>query len=96
MNAYDVIIKPVLTEKAYDDIPNKKYCFYVHVDATKTDVKEAIEKIFDVKVEKVNIANVKGKVKRERGTEGRTAKRKKAFVQLTDKSKSIPFFDSLN
>ena len=96
MNAYDVIIKPVLTEKAYDDIPNKKYCFFVHVDATRTDVKEAIETIFDVKVEKVNIVNVRGKVKSERGTTGRTAARKKAFVRLTDKSKSIPFFNSLN
>ena len=96
MNAYDVIIKPVLTEKAYDDIANKKYCFYVHVDATKTDIKTAVEKIFDVKVEKVNTVTVNGKIKRERGFEGRTAKRKKAFVQLTEKSKSIPFFDSLN
>lgn len=95
MNAYDVIIKPVLTEKAYENIPNKKYCFYVSVDATKTDVKSAVEKIFEVEVESVNIVNVRGKRKRERGTVGYTAARKKAYVQLTEKSKTIPFFDSL-
>ena len=95
MNAYDVIIKPVLTEKAYDNIPNKKYCFFVDVKATKTDVKAAIEKIFEVDVESVNIVNVRGKKKRERGTVGYTAARKKAYVQLTGKSKTIPFFDSL-
>lgn len=95
MNAYDVIIKPVLTEKAYDNIPSKKYCFYVNVNATKTDVKAAVEKIFEVDVESVNIVNVRGKKKRERGTVGYTAARKKAYVQLTEKSKTIPFFDSL-
>ena len=55
MNAYDVIIKPVLTEKAYAGIAAKKYCFYVRPDATKTDVKTAVEKIFEVEVESVNI-----------------------------------------
>ncbi len=95
MNAYDVIIKPVLTEKAYKDIPHKKYCFYVDVNATKTEVKAAVEKIFEVDVESVNIVNVRGKKKRERGTVGYTAARKKAYVQLTEKSKTIPFFDSL-
>ncbi|MBQ7226883.1 MAG: 50S ribosomal protein L23 [Clostridia bacterium] len=95
MNAYDIIIKPVLTEKAYDGIANKKYCFYVDVNATKTEVKNAIEKIFEVEVESVNIANVRGKKKRERGTVGVTAARRKAYVQLTEKSKTIPFFDSL-
>lgn len=95
MNAYDVIIKPVLTEKAYDGIADKKYCFYVNVNATKTEVKAAIEKIFEVSVESVNIVNVRGKKKRERGTTGYTAAAKKAYVQLTEKSKTIPFFDSL-
>ena len=61
MNAYDVIIKPVLTEKAYDGIASKKYCFFVRTDATKTDVKLAVEKIFDVEVESVNILNVRGR-----------------------------------
>ena len=95
MNAYDVIIKPVLTEKAYDGISSKKYCFYVNVNATKTDVKAAVEKIFEVEVEKVSILNVGGKKKRERGTVGYTADRKKAYVKLTSKSKTIAFFDSL-
>ena len=95
MNAYDVIIKPVLTEKAYDGIASKKYCFYVKTDATKTDVKNAVEKIFEVEVESVNILNVRGKKKRERGTVGYTADRKKAYVKLTEKSKTISFFDSL-
>ncbi len=95
MNAYDVIIEPVLTEKAYKDIPAKKYCFYVNVNATKTDVKSAIERIFEVDVESVNIVNVRGKFKRERGSTGYTAARKKAYVKLTEKSKTIPFFDSL-
>ena len=95
MNAYDVIIKPVLTEKAYDGIASKKYCFYVRTDATKTDVKAAVEKIFDVEVESVNILNVRGKRKRERGSVVYPADRKKAYVKLTAKSKTIPFFDSL-
>ncbi len=95
MNAYDVIIKPVLTEKAYDGIGGKRYCFYVNVNATKTDVKAAVEKIFEVEVEKVNIISVRGKKKRERGTVGYTADRKKAYVKLTSKSKTIAFFDSL-
>ena len=95
MNAYDVIIKPVLTEKAYDGIASKKYCFYVSTDATMPYVKNAVEKIFEVEVESVNIINLRGKRKRERGTVGYTSDRKKAYVKLTEKSKTIPFFDSL-
>ena len=64
-------------------------------DATKTDVKNAVEKIFEVEVESVNIINLRGKRKRERGTVGYTSDRKKAYVKLTEKSKTIPFFDSL-
>ena len=70
MNAYDIIKEPILTEKGYKDIASKKYGFYVHVDATKTEVKHAIEKIFEVDVDSVNIMNVRGKLKRERGTTG--------------------------
>lgn len=95
MNAYDVIIKPLLSEKAYDAIPTKKYGFIVHVDATKLDIKNAIEQIFEVKVEKVNTVNVRGKFKRERGKEGYTSKYKKAYVQLTAKSKAIKFFENM-
>jgi large subunit ribosomal protein L23 len=95
MNAHDVIIKPLLTEKAYDSIATKKYGFIVCPDATKTDVKKAVEQIFEVKVAKVNTVNVSGKFKRERGKEGYTSKYKKAYVQLTAKSKTIKFFENL-
>ena len=63
MKQYDVIIKPVLTEKSYADIANKKYTFVVKKDATKPEIKKAVESIFGVKVEKVNTANVSGKEK---------------------------------
>ena len=95
MNAYDIIIKPLLTEKAYDNIAAKKYGFIVAVNATKTDIKNAIEQIFEVEVQKVCTANIRGKFKRERGKEGYTSKSKKAYVQLTAKSKSIKFFENL-
>lgn len=95
MNAHDIIIKPLLTEKAYDSIAKKKYGFIVHASATKPEIKSAIEQIFEVKVEKVNTVNVRGKFKRERGKEGYTSKYKKAYVQLTAKSKAIKFFENL-
>jgi len=95
MKAYDVIKKPVLTEKSYADIPNKKYTFIVDVNSNKTEIKLAIEEIFKVSVEKVNTLNVRGKLKRQGKTQGYTAKQKKAFVQLTADSKPIEFFDSL-
>ena len=98
MKQYDVIIKPVLTEKSYADIANKKYTFVVKKDATKPEIKKAVEAIFGVKVEKVNTANVRGKEKsQDRGrTHGFTASYKKAYVQLAQDSKSIEFFDSLS
>ena len=95
MNAYDVIVKPLLTEKAYESIATKKYGFIVNWNATKTDIKNAVEQIFEVKVAKVNTVNVRGKFKRERGKEGYTSKYKKAYVQLTAKSKTIKFFENL-
>lgn len=63
MTAYDIIIKPILSEKSYDGIADKKYVFMVHPDATKTQIKNAVEEIFEVKVEKVNTINVTGKMK---------------------------------
>lgn len=98
MREYDVIVKPVLTEKSYADIANKKYTFLVKLDATKTQIKDAVEKIFGVKVAKVNTAIVAGKEKsQDRGrTYGFTATTKKAYVTLTKDSKSIEFFDSLS
>ncbi len=92
---YDVILKPVISEKSMDEAQNKKYTFKVAVDATKTEVKEAVEEIFEVDVKKVNIMNVKGKVKRMGRTAGMTAASKKAIVTLTPDSKEIEFFQGL-
>lgn len=95
MNAYDIIKKPMLTEKCYEGIPNKKYTFVVDGRANKTQIKAAVEEIFKVKVKKVNTVNVRGKFKRQGRSEGYTAKYKKAYVQLTADSKAIEFFESL-
>lgn len=93
---YDVILKPVLTEKSMNIMAEKKYTFFVHPEATKTQVKEAVEKMFDgVKVAKVNTMNIAGKTKRRGMTVGKTAKRKKAIVQLTADSNDIQLFEGL-
>ncbi len=92
---YDVIIKPVISEKSMDDAAMKKYTFKVAKDANKTQVKLAIEEIFGVEVAKVNIMNVNGKVKRMGRNVGKTASSKKAIVTLTAKSKEIEFFQGL-
>ena len=97
MNAYDIIKKPLISEKSYAGIADKKYVFVVDVNADKKQVKAAVEKAFDgVKVEKVNVVNADGKFKRQGRTEGFTAKYKKAYVKLTADSKPIAFFESLN
>ena len=96
MVAHDIIIKPILSEKSYADIANKKYYFKVAKKATKTQIKNAIEEIFKVKVASVNTLNVYGKIKRQGRTEGLTGNYKKAVVQLAADSKSIEFFDSLS
>ena len=92
---YDVIIKPVISEKSMDAAQVKKYTFKVAVDANKTEVKKAVEEIFDVEVAKVNIMNVVGKQKRMGRYVGMTAATKKAVVTLTENSKEIEFFQSL-
>lgn len=93
---YDVILKPVVTEKSMDSMSEKKYTFLVHPDVTKTQVKEAVEKMFaGVKVAKVNTMNCVGKNKRRGMTTGKTAKTKKAVVQLTADSKEIEIFEGL-
>lgn len=89
MNAYDVVIKPIITDKITGEGATKKYAFYVNVKATKTQIKAAVEKIFEVKVKSVNTVNVRGKLKRQGRTEGYTSKKKKAYVQLTAESKAI-------
>lgn len=93
--AYDIIIKPVISERSMDEAANKKYTFKVATSANKTQVKHALEEIFGVEVEKVNIMNVQGKVKRMGKNVGRTAASKKAIVTLTAKSKEIEFFQGL-
>jgi large subunit ribosomal protein L23 len=93
---YDIIIKPVLTEKSYDTISMKKYCFIVDKRASKDEIKQAIEQIFNVQVEKVNTINQLGKMKRQGRFVGRRASTKKAYVQLKESSKGIDFFDSLS
>jgi large subunit ribosomal protein L23 len=95
MDKYDVIKRPILTEKSYASIPNKTYTFEVAINATKTEIKEAIEAIFDVKVEKVRTIRTSGKLRRQGRFEGYTPDGKKAIVTLTEKSKNIAFFDSL-
>lgn len=94
-SAYDVIIKPVISEQSMDVAADKKYTFKVAVDANKTQVKLAIEEIFGVEVAKVNIMNYDGKLKRMGRNEGRTAAYKKAIVTLTPASKEIEFFQGL-
>lgn len=93
---YDVILKPVVTEKSMTAMSEKKYTFLVHPDANKTMIKEAVEKMFEgVKVEKVNTMNLAGKTKRRGATSGKTAKTKKAIVQLTEGSADIEIFAGL-
>ncbi len=93
---YDVILKPVVTEKSMNAMADKKYTFLVHTDANKTMIKEAVEKMFPgTKVKKVNTMNLDGKKKRRGMVVGRTAATKKAIVQLTEDSKEIEIFAGL-
>jgi large subunit ribosomal protein L23 len=93
---YDVILKPVITEKSMSLMGEKKYTFFVHTEANKTQIKEAVQRMFEgTKVKKVNTMNLRGKIKRRGNTVGRTAKAKKAIVQLTEDSKDIEIFSGL-
>lgn len=96
MSHYDIIVKPILSEKSYAGIADKVYTFRVLKTANKTQIKEAVESIFGVTVAKVNTLRVTGKIKRMGRTEGRTVSYKKAIVTLTADSKSIEFFESLS
>ena len=96
MEARDIIIRPVLTEKSYQGIEIKKYVFVVDKKANKTQIKYAVEEIFGVKVDKVNTANCRGKLKRMGRNEGYTSAYKKATVLLKKDSKDIEFFKSLS
>ena len=93
---YDVILKPVVTEKSMELMGEKKYTFLVHTEATKSQVKEAVEKMFaGTKVKSVNTMNLEGKNRRRGMVVGKTAKTKKAIIQLTEDSKEIEIFEGL-
>ncbi len=93
---YDVILKPIVTEKSMDAMGEKKYTFLVHPDANRQMIAEAVEKLFPgTKVEKVNTQNLDGKEKRRGLVVGKTAKTKKAIVKLTADSKEIEVFSGL-
>ena len=90
MKQFDIIIKPLLSEKTYANIANKRYAFVVKKDANKTEIKNAVESLFGVKVEKVNTANVDGKLRRQGKSKGYTSDYKKAYVTLKE-GNSISF-----
>lgn len=91
----EIILRPLLSEKSYATIKDKKYTFVVAKDANKIEIRNEIEKRFDVQVESVNTANYHGKLKRMGRSQGYTSDWKKAIVTLKKDSKSIQFFDSL-
>ena len=95
MFAEDIIIKPVLTEKGYDGIADKKYAFIVKKDANKTEIKLAVEKLFGVKVDCVRTINMKKKPKRLGVHAGYTSEWKKAIVTLKADSKPVEFFEGM-
>ena len=95
-SAYDIIIRPVITEQSMEAVDMKKYVFIVANDANKTEIKKAVSEIFGVEVEKVTTINMDGKQKRQgRYPAGRTASFKKAVVKLTADSKTIEFFEGM-
>ena len=96
MDARDIILRPVVTEKSMNLMDDKKYTFDVLLTATKTQVRNAVEEIFDVKVKNVNIMNVRGKDKRVGRYTGKTARRRKAIVTLTNDSNDIKIFQDDN
>ena len=96
MNAYDIILRPVITEQSMESVADKKYVFMVALDADKTQIKAAVEEAFGVKVAKVNTVRMLGKVKRTGAyPAGRRAAYKKAVITLTADSKTIEFFEGM-
>lgn len=93
MEAREVILRPVITEASMADLDDKRYTFDVNTQATKFQIKDAVEEILDVKVANVNVMNLKGKKKRMGRYEGYTKKRRKAIVTLTPESKEIKIFE---
>jgi len=95
VNPHDIIIKPMVTEQSMNDMADKKYTFVVSKKANKTEIKKAVEKIFGVKVDKVNTINMLGKYKRMGAHVGKRPDWKKAIVKLTADSKEIEFFEGM-
>lgn len=95
MTAHEIILRPVITEKSMSGIANKVYTFRVAQDATKIDIKNAVEELFGVKVRKVNTLHVRGHLRRQGRGQGLTPAWKKAIVSLTEESKTIEFFDGM-
>ena len=95
-NVYDIIRRPVITEQSMADVADKKYVFMVDINSNKTEIKEAVETVFGVKVAKVNTVRMQGKVKRTGAyPAGKRADYKKAIVTLTADSKTIEFFEGM-
>ena len=94
-NPHDVIIKPIITEESMNDMADRKYTFRVDKKANKSEIKKAVESIFNVKVEKVNTMNILGKEKRMGVHVGRRPSWKKAIVTLTEDSDEIEFFEGM-
>ena len=93
---HDIILRPVLTEKGYEGIADKRYVFQVALDANKIEIKRALEKVFPgIKVKSVNTLRTIGKIKRQGRTSGRTPEIKKAIITLKPDSKPIPFFEGM-
>ncbi|MBK1468711.1 MULTISPECIES: 50S ribosomal protein L23 [Parvimonas] len=95
MTAYDIIIKPVVTERSMENMESKRYTFKVDTKANKSEIKKAVETIFGVKVKQVNTMNITGKKKRMGANVGKRSDWKKAIVTLTEDSKEIEFFESI-
>ncbi|MGN1411237.1 MAG: 50S ribosomal protein L23 [Oscillospiraceae bacterium] len=91
----DIIIKPIITERSMDGLQKGKYTFKVAKDANKIEIADAVEKLFDVEVAKVNTINCNGRTKRVGRFVGKTANWKKAIVTLAEDSKTIEFFDGM-
>ena len=94
-NPHDIILRPVLTEKAYDGLADKRYVFEVAIGANKIEIKQAVEAVFGVKVASVNTLRTLGTIKRQGRYAGRTPEIKKAYVTLKEDSKTIEFFDGM-
>ena len=95
MTAYDIIIKPVVTERSMENMESKRYTFKVDTRANKSEIKKAVETIFGVKVKQVNTMNITGKKKRMGANVGKRPDWKKAIVTLTEDSKEFEFFESI-